>query len=574
MNKKEKIKLISIFIVILIFKIIIVQVQPINAKYTMKYDDQLMVNMTENIIQGKWLGEYNYLILIKGVFTPIFMAMMYLLKIPFLVGKEIFYGIACIIFTLIISKKIKSKIILTLIYLAILMNPVEYSAEMCRAYRDGIYISLVMYFLSFAFAIFLNRKENVKRQIKYYIGLGISFSAIYLCREETIWLLKFIVIILLITIIPIKKDKNLKDKKTRLLLFLIPIIITIILVNIICIINYKYYGVYTLNQYWGTSFKKAYGALTRVIPNEKIKRVPVTKESMQRIYEISPKFKELEDFFEGEMGKKWEECGQNIEGEINGGYFHWALMNAVEQKGYYKDAKSADEYYRELAKEINDACDSGKINGRKNKRISNTCYFDYKDIIDVLKEIKNTIKFQSKLRNVKVIVSNEEKLIGIEDEEEIRAKFEKITNQKIVSIDYYDKNINNIRLKILELNKNIYTLLNPHMFYASLICAIIFVLINIKEIKKYYEECVILISLFIMYITRIFIITFTKELMYVEALNVSYLSSIYNIQCIFTTFTFIYLISNIVNKTMYNISNKKQKLGEENVFNNINTSIK
>lgn len=573
LDKKEimkKNKTVIILIVIMLIKIAIVQVQPINAKYTMKYDDQLMINMANSIIEGKWLGEYKSFTLIKGVFTPLFIVIMYLLKIPFLIGKEIFYGIACITFILVISKKIRKKIILLLIYLIILFNPVEYSTEICRIYRDGIYMSLILYLLSFSMGIFLNRKESIKKQIKYFVSLGLTLSAIYLCREETIWLFPFLLIIGIFTILSIIIDSNLQNRKNRILLFFIPIVITVIFINIICLINYKYYGIYTLNQYWGTSFKKAYGALTRVIPEKEIKRVPVTSETMKRIYEISPKFRELKEFFEGEGGKKWQECGQHIDGEINGGYFHWALMNAVEQKGYYKDAKSANKYYEELANEINEACDKEIIEGRKKTRISNTCYFDIEDIIDVLKKIKQTIKYQYSLQKVEIAVNNQSTILGIENEEKIKSMFEKITNQEIVTIEYYNKTINNIRLKILETINNIYMKLNIYVFYFSILCFVIFIISSIKEMRKYYEEYVILISLFVIYITRIFIITFTSELMFLEAKNVSYLSSVYNIQYLFAIFSIIFLVT----KSTQKIKNKWEKNKYGRRFNNINTSTK
>ena len=70
-----------------------------------------MVEMAENIVNGNWLGEYNSKTLIKGVFTPLFISLLYILHIPFLVGKEIFYGISCIIFIMILRKNRKQSII-------------------------------------------------------------------------------------------------------------------------------------------------------------------------------------------------------------------------------------------------------------------------------------------------------------------------------------------------------------------------------------------------------------------------------------------------------------------------------
>ncbi len=544
LEKIKKYRLILILILLLIIKLIIVQVQPIASKYTMIYDDQLMVEQANNIVSGNWLGEYNSRTLTKGVFTPLFIALMYILHIPFLMGKEIFYGIACIVFTIIISKRIRSKAVLISIYAVILINPVEYSAQLSRVYRDGIYAGLILFLLAFLIGIFVNRKEDGKKQAKYFIGLGITFSATYLCREETIWLLPCILIVTLATIIP-----NYFNKK--ILLYLIPIVITVISINLICMLNYKYYGVYTLNQYWGKAFQLAYGALLRVKPEEEKQRVPITRETMNRLYEVSPKFAELKDFLEGEEGDDWREIGITVEGEMTGAYVQWALMDAVESLGYYETATKAEQYYIELSNEINQLCDDGVIECRKQKIVSNSCYFDLKDIIKTITKMPETIQYQYSLKDISMMVINPGQIIGLE---EGKATFEKMTNQPIVTMGYYTQKINSKRIRIIEKIEKIYEYINPYLFYISIIATIVFVLCNIKRLKEIYEECIILLAVSSLYASRIFIITFTKEMMFEEALNTSYLACIYDIQYLFGIIAILFLIKDFRSK--YNKRNR------------------
>lgn len=550
----KKYRLILILILLLIIKLIIVQVQPIASKYTMIYDDQLMVEQANSIVSGNWLGEYNSRTLTKGVFTPLFIALMYILHIPFLMGKEIFYGIACIVFTVIISKKIKSKVALILIYTVILINLVEYSAQLSRVYRDGIYAALILYLLAFLIGIFINRKENSKKQVKYFIGLGITFSATYLCREETIWLLPCILIVTLATIIPSYFNK-------KILLYLIPIMITVILTNIICILNYKYYGVYTLNQYWGKAFQSAYGALLRVKPEEEKQRVPITRETMKRLYEVSPKFAELKDFLEGEKGDDWREIGITVEGEMTGAYVQWALMDAVESLGYYETASKAEQYYMDLANEINQLCDDGVIETRTQKIVSNSCYFDLKDIIKTIMEMPKIIQYQYSLKDISMMVINPGQILGLEEK---KTTFEKMTRQPIVTMGYYTQKMNSTRIRIMERIEKIYEYVNPYLFYISIVASIIFVLCNIKRLKEIYEECIILLVLASLYASRIFIITFTKEMMFEEALNTSYLACIYSIQYLFGVIAILFLIKNF--RSRYN--------ERRNRINNTNSSTK
>lgn len=527
--------LVMVLILLLIVKLAIVQVQPTSAKYNMIYDDQLMVEQANSIVSGNWLGEYNSKTLTKGVFTPLFIVLMYILHIPFLMGKEIFYGIACIIFAIIIRKKIKSDIALILIYVVILMNPVEYSVQLSRVYRDGLYSSLILYLLAFLIGIFINRKEKIKKQVKYFIGLGISFSGVYLCREETIWLVPCILIVTLATIIP-----NYFNKK--ILLYLIPIAITVIVINLICALNYKYYGVYTLNQYWGNAFESAYGALLRVKPEEEKQRVPITRETMNKLYETSPKFAELKDFLEGKEGDDWRDIGITVEGEMTGAYVQWALMDAVESLGYYETATKAEEYYMELADEINRLCDEGVIESRSGKIVSNSCYFKLQDLLNVITKMPETIKYQYTLQDVNMMVINPGEIMGLEDGKET---FEKITRQPIVTMGHYFQGNNSTKIKIIETIEKIYEYINPYLFYVSIVIAIIYVLSNIKRLKEIYEELIILVVLTSLYASRIFVITFTKEMMFEEALNTSYLASIYSIQYLFGIITIIFLIKDI-----------------------------
>ena len=93
-KSKEKIAITLFLIITIIAKIWLIKVQPVRYLPTNKYDDGLMVNMANNLLQGKWLGEYNCLTLVKGIFTPLFTAITKIIGIPFLIGQDLFYDIS------------------------------------------------------------------------------------------------------------------------------------------------------------------------------------------------------------------------------------------------------------------------------------------------------------------------------------------------------------------------------------------------------------------------------------------------------------------------------------------------
>ena len=105
---KNKIITTIIILLLILLKIYLISVQPINYIPENKYDDALMLKQANSILQGKWLGEYNSLTLVKGPITPIFIAILNKLHIPFLIGQELLYDVSCL-FVYTFSKTIKNK---------------------------------------------------------------------------------------------------------------------------------------------------------------------------------------------------------------------------------------------------------------------------------------------------------------------------------------------------------------------------------------------------------------------------------------------------------------------------------
>ncbi len=80
----------------------------------------------------------------------------------------------------------------------------------------------------------------------------------------------------------------------------------------------------------------------------------------KNIYDVSPAFRELRPYLEGEMSEGWMDLSVKLlgyRGEIHGGMFMWAFRDAVAHAGYYSGGKFPAEYYQRLAAEIERACD-------------------------------------------------------------------------------------------------------------------------------------------------------------------------------------------------------------------------
>jgi hypothetical protein len=94
--------------------------------------------------------------------------------------------------------------------------------------------------------------------------------------------------------------------------------------------------------------------------------VPVPASARAAIYGQSPAFRELRPALEVPPNTGWrsQSCAEGICDDYAGGFFFWALRDAVAAAGYYESPDRAAAFYRQLAAEINAACDDGALRCR------------------------------------------------------------------------------------------------------------------------------------------------------------------------------------------------------------------
>ena len=131
----------------------------------------------------------------------------------------------------------------------------------------------------------------------------------------------------------------------------------------VILVNGHQYGAYTIIESDLPAYKAAFGALLRVKPPIQKALIPVSKATRELIYPISPAFKELQPYLEGEVGDAYINLSSNqgSQVEINGAFFNWALNESAARAGYYSRGSYPHEYYRMVAAEINQACDTGVL---------------------------------------------------------------------------------------------------------------------------------------------------------------------------------------------------------------------
>ena len=194
LNKRTLIFIIAI-IICAILKQALVSNLPICANVPLGADDGLMINQAESIIKGTWLGAYNETTFLKGPVFPLFLSLIYFLHIDYISAITILYTISCLTLLWVISKVIKNKKILFLIYIVLLFNPIMFGKEiMQRVYRNSLIPSFAFFIFAGYINLFLERNsEDIKKKIPTIVGLSIVLPLFWYTREDSMWIIPYII---------------------------------------------------------------------------------------------------------------------------------------------------------------------------------------------------------------------------------------------------------------------------------------------------------------------------------------------------------------------------------------------
>lgn len=356
-------------LIIALMRFYLVERLPIMAYPTEVYDDQLMVELTKNIIEGKWLGDYDSNTFIKRPGFPMFLAFLKNLNLSFLFSLDILYILSCFYFMYSIKDDIKNGILKIIIFSLMIFNPISYASwTFQRVYRNGAGLFQTIFVFSGMYILFKKRKEPIKKLMPHIILISTMLSLIWHSREDSIWVLPFIIVAtFLIILFNIIEEKI----KRKTILKAITVCVPIICVGLsgigICLLNYKNYGVFAETEVY---YNKVLSSLYKVKANDEIQYVDNTRNKILELYEVSETLASIKPQLEASLDI-WSKYDRHPDdNEVENGWFSWAFKDAVESAGYYKDAKTSNEFHKKIYEEIERALEEGKLEKQDGMLIS------------------------------------------------------------------------------------------------------------------------------------------------------------------------------------------------------------
>ena len=368
-SKDKQFLLFAIFF--LIIKLILMKDVTIYAITTAFADDQLMVHIAEKLLRLNWLGGYNHYTLAKGCFFPFFLAVGKFFHIDFISCVQIFYALSCYLFLRAIRPVICFQWTIYPFYLLMLFNPIMASSEVIqRVYRNSITPAQVLLVFGGQLGFYLRYQYGKKFSMKWAIVTTCGFISLWFSREDTVWVVPFlivsaVVIFLKAIIHGFFHNVTCKKRVQYIIILLLPFLALPACRLPITLINGVVYNSWTDNELTHGAFPKVMKALYAIDMEEPTPYTSIGREKIEKVYEISPTLASIQDSLDAVMDLYAAQSGRIEEnkkcGNVENGWFFWALRDAVQLEGYYKDGRTADRFYQAIYNEIEIAFKNGKL---------------------------------------------------------------------------------------------------------------------------------------------------------------------------------------------------------------------
>lgn len=326
------------------------------------HDDLLFIKLAKNILETGWLGKYDHFTLIKGPIYPLFIAGNYLLGLPLLLTQNIAYGASVLFLAYALYRYSGRRELFFLGLLLTLFNPIIYINDTHNTLRTVLYLAFLLALFASVLMLVADWEKSWQRVALWGLLAGVFLTLYWLIREEGAWFLPVLAVLALGALV--KSYSNRALSKLRLLLLAIPFGVLLLGQLAVSTVNWVKYDFFGTVEFKSDAFLQAYGALNRVVHRNWQPNLPIPKEVRERIYAVSPAFTELRPSLESSgfttLGCRLAQVRHTC-GDLPAGLVLFAFMDAVASRGYYASGATSREFYYRLAREVNAACDRGRL---------------------------------------------------------------------------------------------------------------------------------------------------------------------------------------------------------------------
>jgi hypothetical protein len=343
--------------VLILFKLWLVHTEDIYGSAT-EHDALWFLNAAKH---WYWGSEYSWTAFVRPPAYPLFIAVVHASGIPLRIAIELLQITAYLVLITAFRRAAVPSVVCLLAFGAMILHPGSFQLNSVTM-ADNFYAAVLPLALGGLLLTLLTAK------LWHAAWTGTALAVLWNTREESMLIPPMVVVFLLLALF--RQRSAARPWKVAMRYWLRPagtMLGALLLLNLaVNAANYRTFRSFSKSELTSSSFRAAYKALLRIKPERTQRFVSVSSDALEKAYGVSPTFARLRPQLEGELGHNFKVPALSALGvnEIGAPWFLWALRGTASTQGVHESAVTARRFYRDVAKEINHACDEGRIPSR------------------------------------------------------------------------------------------------------------------------------------------------------------------------------------------------------------------
>lgn len=290
-----------------------------------------------------WGTPYDWLAFMRPCAYPLWIAAVHWLHLPLRLAVELLQLGGGLVLLLALRSCGISRGACLVAYLLLALHPIGFQQN-DYTMSDTFYTALLWYVLG---GLLLTLSQ---RRCWIAVATGVATAILWHTREEGILLVALVVLWIAL----------LRDLR----LIATTCLTAAVLILAIYGVNDRVYRSFARSEMTAPVFDSLYHSLLRIKPAAPKPYAPITMETLHRAFVVSPTFARLRAPLDGPLGEAWRVETQRRTGtpdEIGAGWIVWATRQAAGAEGVFASPKTARRFFGKAAREINAACDDGRL---------------------------------------------------------------------------------------------------------------------------------------------------------------------------------------------------------------------
>lgn len=306
-----------------------------------------------------WFRPYSWTAFVRPCAYPLFIAVVHFFGIPLRIAIEVTQMASYAVFIAVLRKIAVPRWLCLVLFGLMVLHPASFLYNN-HTMSESFYTPVLVLALAGSLLTLFTRKFG------HAIWTGATYAVLWNIREESFLIPPILVVFF---VLALWQRRDAPSRKAHLVFWLKRAgALGGTLIGLLAAVysaNNATFRSFAKSDMSSPSFEKAFKALLRIKPSYSLRYFAVNVEAIRLAYEVSPTFAQLKPQFESLSGRNWTvPVYDTLRIREFGPWFMWALRNMTANAGYYKDPVSTNAFYRKLAREINQACDQGRIPSR------------------------------------------------------------------------------------------------------------------------------------------------------------------------------------------------------------------